>query len=165
MTIPATVSPIKCINGDCESEQMTPPGCISENSNVTSTSHSPKSPPSVNCTKQTTIPMLYSLTSQTPSNSFTQQPADIENKAILMEDRNCKNDKVTMVTSPPIKYINNSCTTNGSSCITVNESRKRRIPLDSITNISLSLTPKRKANINCTKQVTLSDAFTQQERK
>ena len=165
MTIPATTPPIKCFNEDCESKQMTPPGCINDNINsITSSSHSPKRTATVHCTKQTTIPMLYSFTSQTPSNSSTQQPVDIEDKAIV-KNHACKKNKVTTVTAPLIKCINSNYTTNSGSCITANESRKRRMPLECITNVSLSLTPKRKANINCTKQVTLSDTFAQQERK
>ena len=165
MTIPATTPPIKCFSGNCESKQMTPPGCINDDINsITSSSHSLKRTATVHCTKQTTIPMLYSLTNQTPTNSFTQPSADVEDKAIV-KNHACKNNKATTVTAPPIECINSNYTSNGGSYMTVNESRKRRMPLKCITNVSLSLTPKRKANINHTKQVTLSDTFAQQERK
>ena len=102
-----------------------------------------------------------------PSN-FSQQPASVEEDKVMIENKDQTNDTsseiTTPVTSPPIKCINSGCSTGSSG----SESRKRRIPLDCITNnntLSLSQTPKRKATMKRTKQVTLNDILMQKDRK
>lgn len=85
----------------------------------------------------------------------SQQPAKIKEDEVVTKNKDHMSSEVTTpVTSPPIRCNNTSCTTGSSG----SESRKRRIPLDCITNnnsTSLSLTPKRKVTPKHTKQVTL----------
>ena len=158
VTTPVTSPPIKCINSGCTNggsgsesrERRIPLDCITNN-NTLSLSLTPKRKATVNHTKQVTLKLLLQKPTPSPSNC-SQQPDD-EDKVVMKnkdQTNNWSSEVTTPVTSPPIKYINSG----GSG----SKSRKRGIPLDCITNnntSSLSLTPKRKATVKCTKQVTL----------
>ena len=112
--------------------------------------------PSIKCfTKQTKISMFYSVTTSKQSNNFTQQMVDV--KDTMVKDHTCKTSEAKTVMIPPINFNDSSCSSSSSSSSSGNQSRKRRDPLECITNESLAPAPKRKANTNHTKQVTLND--------
>ena len=74
-----------------------------------------------------------------------------------MNDSGIEAGLTTPVTTPPIKHLNTTSSSGG---------RKRRIPLDCITNGNDgSLIPKRTMPAKQTRQITLNELLTKQERK
>ena len=107
--------------------------------------------------------------SRTPSpTNHPQQLVGIEEDKVMLNGDNQANSsdnkshKITIAnSSPPMKCTSNGCVASG-----VSESRKRRVPLDCITNtngMSLSMTPHRPSSAKRTRQVTLSDILTQKQ--